>query len=128
SPMTSCDEPYIGDESIRRPPAAKKARITSAHCARAAASRPTLKVIQLPRPTAGTRSPLEGIKRSRSAGTALGCASTGHARAAPHAASRRKHCRRSIEAMPRLCEPLLARASAALESARAQGAEELGDL
>ena len=62
-PMVGCDEPYIGDESIIRPPAAKKARTTSTQASRAAASLPTLKVIQLPRPTTGSASPLEGMRR-----------------------------------------------------------------
>ena len=34
-PMTDCDEPYIGDESMTRPPASKNARMTSAHASRA---------------------------------------------------------------------------------------------
>ena len=33
--MTSCEEPYIGEESIIRPPASKKARMTSAQASRA---------------------------------------------------------------------------------------------
>lgn len=61
--MTSCDEPYMGELSIRRPPAWKKARITSALASRAARSLPTLKVIQLPRPTRGNASPLDGMTR-----------------------------------------------------------------
>src|SRR5215813_961415 len=61
--MTSCEEPYIGEESIRRPPSSKKARMISAHESRAAASSPTLNVIQLPSPTGGSASPLEGIAR-----------------------------------------------------------------
>ena len=36
-PITSCEEPYIGDEFISRPPAAKKARMTSAQLSRASA-------------------------------------------------------------------------------------------
>jgi hypothetical protein len=70
SPITGCDEPYIGEESIMRPPAAKNARITSAHDARAAGSLPTLKVIQLPSPTSGRASPLDGIGRFNTAGAA----------------------------------------------------------
>src|SRR5918995_3927408 len=60
-PITSCEEPYIGEESIRRPPAPKKARMTSARLWRASASLPTLEVIQDPRPTIGNATPLEGI-------------------------------------------------------------------
>jgi hypothetical protein len=37
--------------------------MTSAHEARAASSRPTLNVIQLPRPTAGSFSSVDGIAR-----------------------------------------------------------------
>jgi hypothetical protein len=59
--MTACEEPYIGDESIIRPPAAKKALMTAAHSSRSPTSSPTLKVIQLPSPTTGSRSPVEGI-------------------------------------------------------------------
>src|SRR4030095_13277599 len=61
--MTSCDEPYIGDESIIRPFASTKLRITSAQALRATGSSPTLKVIQLPRPTPGGASPVDGIGR-----------------------------------------------------------------
>jgi hypothetical protein len=60
-PITFCEEPYMGEESIRRPPAAKKARMTSAQLSRASGSLPTLKVIQDPRPTIGKASPVEGI-------------------------------------------------------------------
>ena len=63
--MTSCDEPYIGDESIIRPPASTKLRMTSAQASRATGSSPTLKVIQLPRPTTGSASPVDGIGRVR---------------------------------------------------------------
>src|SRR6266540_2794512 len=64
-PITSCEEPYIGEESIRRPPSRKKARTTSAHESRATGSSPTLNVIQLPSPTTGSLSPVEGIGRVR---------------------------------------------------------------
>src|SRR6266480_1031066 len=60
-PITFWDEPYMGEESIRRPPESKNARITCAQASRATASSPTLKVIQLPSPTAGSSSPVEGI-------------------------------------------------------------------
>src|SRR6266540_7278183 len=60
-PITFWDEPYMGDESIRRPPASKNARITCAQASRATVSSPTLKVIQLPSPTAGSASSVEGI-------------------------------------------------------------------
>src|SRR5215207_5875864 len=61
SPTTDCDDPYIGEESIKRPPLAKKLCMTSAREARASASSPTLKVIQVPRPTRGRASPDDGI-------------------------------------------------------------------
>src|SRR5215468_1068349 len=51
----------MGEESIRRPPESKKAPITCAQASRATGSFPTLKVIQLPSPTAGSSSPVEGI-------------------------------------------------------------------
>src|ERR671937_296805 len=60
-PTTFWDEPYMGEESIRRPPESKKAPITCAQASRAIGSLPTLKVIQLPSPTAGSTSPVEGI-------------------------------------------------------------------
>src|SRR5215831_17285077 len=63
--MTSCEDPYIGDESIIRPPPAKKLRMTSAEASRATLSLPTLNVIQLPSPTTGRASPLDGIGRVR---------------------------------------------------------------
>ena len=74
-----------------RPPAAKNARITSAQLARAGGSLPTLKVIQLPSPTSGIASPLEGIGRVR---TALVCAAAGMIAAAPAAANERSSARR----------------------------------
>src|SRR5437762_2220363 len=46
--MTAWDEPYIGDESMRRPPSWKKARMTAAHSSRSSGSSPTLKVILAP--------------------------------------------------------------------------------
>src|SRR5262245_11480695 len=65
--MTACEEPYIGEESIIRPPASKKLRMTSAQASRATRSLPTLNVIQLPSPTTGMASPLDGIGRLRMA-------------------------------------------------------------
>jgi hypothetical protein len=51
----------MGEESITRPPASKNAAMTSAHSSRSTGSSPTLKVIQVPSPTAGMASPVEGI-------------------------------------------------------------------
>ena len=48
---------------MTRPPALKKDSITAAHSSRSTGSSPTLKVIQVPRPTAGIISPVEGIGR-----------------------------------------------------------------
>ena len=73
--MTAWDEPYIGDESMRRPPSWKKACMTAAHSPRSSGSSPTLKVIQLPRPTTGIFSPLDGI------GLVTGVAGVARARA-----------------------------------------------
>src|SRR6185436_2460523 len=92
--MTSCDDPYIGEESIIRPPAATKLRITSAHALRATGSLPTLNVIQLPRPTTGTGSPDEGIGRVRTARGSPAIAGR-NAAYAPAAASTRSARRRA---------------------------------
>jgi hypothetical protein len=89
--MTGCDDPYIGDESTSRPPAAKKARITSADSCRPRGSLPTLNVIQVPRPTTGTCSPDDGMGLVSGAACAAG--------ANPAAAAepiRRRTVRRSI--------------------------------
>ena len=72
-----------------RPPAPKKARITAVQAARACGSGPTLKVIQLPRPTRGKASPPDGKGRANS-----GTASAGQAARAGSAASVRSACRR----------------------------------
>src|SRR5262249_6901393 len=66
--MVGCDDAYIGEESIIRPPAAKNAAITAAHSSRSLASLPTLNVIQLPRPTTGSISPVDGIGLVRGEG------------------------------------------------------------
>ncbi|CAH2404523.1 conserved hypothetical protein [Mesorhizobium ventifaucium] len=76
----------MGEESIMRPPAAKKAAITSAHSSRSTGSSPTLKVIQVPSPTAGSISPEEGTARITGAGGAPGAAAD-NTRAAPEAAA-----------------------------------------
>ena len=51
----------MGEESTMPPPSSKKAAMTARHSARSSGSPPTLKVIQLPSPTAGTSSPVAGI-------------------------------------------------------------------
>ena len=95
--MTACDEPYIGEESIIRPPARKNARMTAAHSSRSSGSSPTLKVIQLPSPTTGSCSPLEGIGRvigaclrERGEGTKQGCGGAG-GHGTDHRAAGRAH-------------------------------------
>src|SRR4051812_45579052 len=76
SPTTGCDEPYIGDESISRPPNSKNAFITSAQASRATRSLPTLNVIQVPRPTLGSASPLDGIALTPTPPTGRPCVRT----------------------------------------------------
>ena len=97
--MTSCDEPYIGDESIMRPPASKSARMTAAQESRATASLPTLNVIQLPSPMTGTASPVDGTGRVRTPGWLD--PTPGH-RAVPAAtvANERRSLRRCRETVP----------------------------
>src|SRR5262245_42011812 len=95
--MTSCDEPYIGDESIIAPPASRQLRTTSAQASLATGSSPTLNVIQLPRPMAGTCSPVDGIGRLRIAVACERAGDPGIAAQALAAAStprarRRVHC------------------------------------
>jgi len=53
SPRKPSAWPYIGDESMTPPPAAKKRCNTSRRCARCTRSSPTSKVSQVPMPTAG---------------------------------------------------------------------------
>jgi hypothetical protein len=64
----SSERPYIGDESTSRPPSSTKAPRTSSRGARAVGLEPTSKVCQVPSPTTGTVSPVEGIRRVRMAG------------------------------------------------------------
>ena len=71
----------MGEESTMPPPASKKAAMTARHSARSSGSSPTLKVIQLPMPTAGTGSPLAGMRFEIA--SAAGASSTGVASAAP---------------------------------------------
>ena len=118
-PITSCEEPYIGEESIIRPPASKKLRITSAQASRATRSLPTLKVIQLPNPTTGNASPLDGIGRV-SRGFGWADPSIGRSAVpAPSASSERRTLRRSTSG--KLCTaPSCARAVALRHCATAQ--------
>src|SRR5215831_8414739 len=93
-PITFWDEPYMGEESIRRPPESKKAPITCAQASRAIGSLPTLKVIQLPSPTAGSSSPVEaiGLSRTRACWEDASCGR--NSGAAPIAAKMRSSRRR----------------------------------
>ncbi|GLS28340.1 hypothetical protein GCM10007937_00470 [Mesorhizobium albiziae] len=75
----------MGEESIMRPPASKKAAITSAHSWRRMGSSPTLNVIHVPSPIAHMGSPDEGMVRIRGACSAAG-ATTGKARTAAQVA------------------------------------------
>lgn len=94
----------MGEESIMRPPAAKKAAITSAHSSRSTGSSPTLKVIQVPRPTAGSISPEEGTARTIGAGGAPG-AVPGNTRAAPEVAAAFTNVLRVMIIVCRPCTP-----------------------
>ena len=67
APMVSSEAPYMGDESTSRPPASKNARRISPRARRAAAS-VTSKVIHVPKPTGGKRSPEDGIGRAAAPG------------------------------------------------------------
>src|SRR5262249_41440989 len=68
SPTTSSDCPYMGDESMRRPPSSTNAPSTSSSGVRSAEVDPTSKVCQVPRPTTGIVSPVEGTGRDGGAG------------------------------------------------------------
>src|ERR1051326_2183246 len=63
SPTTVSALPYIGDESIMRPPASTNSRNTSLSGARAAALSPKSKACQVPSPMTGIASPVDGIGR-----------------------------------------------------------------
>ena len=71
----------MGEESTMPPPSSKKAAMTARHSARSSGSSPTLKVIQLPIPTAGTGSPLAGMRLDST--SAAEAPSAGAASAAP---------------------------------------------
>jgi hypothetical protein len=73
APTTSSDDPYIGEESTTRPPAARNARRISPRVRRAADSAPpTSNVSHVPSPTTGIASPLAGIFRVVAAATGWG--------------------------------------------------------
>ena len=92
-PMTSSDDPYMGEESIMPPPSSKKAWTTSSRAARKSGSLPTFNVIQDPIPMIGIGSMLAGIAR-----VARGAASAeigSKLAAAPPAANAVRKARRS---------------------------------
>jgi hypothetical protein len=68
--------------------------MTSAQASRAMRSFPTLNVIQLPSPTTGKASPLEGIARVRTGPGLVVPAKGRHAMPAPMAANERRAARR----------------------------------
>src|SRR2546426_9520334 len=90
SPTTPSAAPYIGDESITRPPSWKKRCRTSLSGSRGAADAPTSKVRHVPRPTAGIVSPPCGMGRRR----IVAAASVPRGRAPAAAAIRRSTARR----------------------------------
>ena len=70
-----------------RPPASKKAAMTRAHSSLSSGSSPTLKVIQVPSPTIGISSRVEGIGR-RAGGACWARREIGKSAAAAVAAGR----------------------------------------
>src|SRR5438132_539940 len=99
SPTTPSAAPYIGDESITRPPSSKKRCRTSLSGSRGAADAPTSKVRDVPRPTAGIVSPPCGMGRRR----IVAAASVPRGRPPAAAAIRRSTARREsgVEARAR---------------------------
>ena len=78
-----------------RPPASKKAAMTLAHSSLSTASPPTLKVIQVPSPTVGIASRVEGIGR-RAGGPSWACRGIGKSAAAAVAKEARTNVRRVV--------------------------------
>ena len=78
-----------------RLPASKKAAMTAAHSSRSRGSSPTLKVIQLPSPTIGISSPVEGIGR-RAGGACWACREIGKSAVAAVAREARTNVRRVV--------------------------------
>jgi hypothetical protein len=85
----------MGEESIMRPPASKKAAMTPAHSSLSAGSLPTLKVIQVPSPTIGISSRVEGM--GRRAGPCWACREIGKS-----AAAVAKEVRRNVRRVVRI--------------------------
>jgi hypothetical protein len=78
-----------------RPPAPKKAAMTLAHSSRRTGSPPTLKVIQVPSPTIGMASWVEGMSR-RAGEPSWACRETGESDATVVANEARKNVRRVV--------------------------------
>ena len=85
----------MGEESIMRPPASKKAAITLAHSSLSTGSPPTLKVIQVPSPTIGMASRVEGMSR-RAGEPSWVCREIGKSAAAAVAKEARTNVRRVV--------------------------------
>ena len=79
----------MGEESTMPPPVSKKADMTARHSARSAGSSPTLKVIQLPIPTAETGSPVAGIRLESAFPASAPSAGAASAAPAPASTARR---------------------------------------
>src|SRR5262245_13023226 len=62
-PITSSARPYIGDESMTRPPSFTNIDKTSSSCLRTSALRATSNALHVPRPITGSFSPEEGMLR-----------------------------------------------------------------
>ena len=63
SPITCSARPYIGDESMTRPPSSTKRERTSSNWLRISAVRSTSKARHVPRPITGSFSPEQGMMR-----------------------------------------------------------------
>ena len=79
----------MGEESTMPPPSSKKAAMTARHSARSSGSSPTLKVIQLPIPTAGTGSPVAGMRLNGASSAEAPSAGAASAAPAPTSTARR---------------------------------------
>jgi hypothetical protein len=97
----------MGEESIMRPPDSKKAAMTLAHSSLSTGSPPTLKVIQVPSPTIGMASRVEGMRR-RAGDPSWACREIGKSAAAAVAKEARTNVRRIIHIR---CSIIVARKS-----------------
>ena len=90
-PTTASARPYMGEESITLPPASSRMRSTSLRWSSAARSAPTSKACQVPSPTTGSGSLVEGIGRVSMVG--LGWALSGREGEQRRACGRREDMR-----------------------------------